>query len=92
MVEFFEHVVPLTHCPCCGHKFDRASGFISKDKPEAGNFTACIECAQVLRYLADGQMCKATDEDLVELALDNPKAFYVLTSLQNAIAGIKGKS
>lgn len=46
------HRYPLTGCPWCGHAVDAASGLNSDDEraPEVGDYTVCIECANVSTY------------------------------------------
>lgn len=42
--------VPHSTCPVCFHKLDAVTNVTGPDKPEAGDFTVCVGCANVLRF------------------------------------------
>lgn len=45
-------IVP-SFCPQCFHLLDAATNMTSRDKPEPGDYTVCINCASVLRFGPD---------------------------------------
>jgi hypothetical protein len=46
--------VPASFCPRCGHTLDACSATLSRGgKPKPGDFTFCIECANMLTFDAE---------------------------------------
>jgi hypothetical protein len=41
---------PVSWCPACGHKFDRASNATGQDGPEPGDITLCFGCGVLLVF------------------------------------------
>lgn len=63
--------VPLQHCPNCGVPLDatgRASA--SKDRPQPGNATVCLNCGHLMVFADDMSLRAPTDAEVVELAAD----------------------
>jgi len=63
------HPTPLTTCPQCHHKIDRAAAQDrSGAKPTPGDFSVCINCAGVNVFTDDMRLRVATDGDLNTLS------------------------
>lgn len=51
MAKFVGHEIPVSFCPDCGKRFDRAALLNDKeDRPVPGDITLCIGCAAVLHF------------------------------------------
>jgi hypothetical protein len=79
-----EYRLPETLCPDCGHHLDAAANLTSQSAPQIGAVTVCHYCSAVLRFCAEDQLQKISDDELVEMALQNPRAFSRLVKVQNA--------
>lgn len=79
-----EYRLPETFCPVCGHQLEAATNLTSHSAPQIGAVTVCHYCSSVLRFCAEDQLQKISDDELVELALQNPRTFSRLVKIQNA--------
>ena len=61
------HQVPVTTCPLCGHKFDKAGGVNCEEAPKEGDVTICIMCAGVLIFDRSRKARAATDAERYEI-------------------------
>lgn len=79
-----EYRLPETPCPACGHLLDPAANLTSDNAPQVGSVTVCFYCSAVLRFCEENQLQKISNDELVELARKNPRAFSRLVKVQNA--------
>lgn len=87
-----EYRLPEISCPACGHLLDAAANLMGNPAPHIGTMTVCIYCSAVLRFCKENQLQKISNDELVELALKNPRVFSLLVKVQNACkSGMKDK-
>jgi hypothetical protein len=56
---------PNATCPYCGHCHEAATDLVHHDqKPSAGDFTVCIECANILVFTDTLETKKPNNEEL----------------------------
>jgi len=79
-----EYRLPETLCPVCGHHLDAATNLKNDGAPRIGDVTVCICCSAAPRFCAEYRLQKISDDELVEMALDDPRAFSLLVKIQNA--------
>jgi hypothetical protein len=79
-----EYRLPETLCPVCDHLLIAAINFRGDGTPRIGDVTVCINCSAVLRFCAEDQLQKISDDELAELALQDPRIFSLLMTYQNA--------
>lgn len=65
-----ENVTPESTCPACGYKFDRASSLTGEHRPDADDFTLCLNCGAIFRFNADLTTREATPAELEALDLE----------------------
>lgn len=53
--------MPVSSCPCCGRALDGATG--DAPKPEPGDFTICLYCAEPALFDEDLQLRAPTGEE-----------------------------
>jgi hypothetical protein len=78
------HVKPAA-CPTCGKVLDAAMSLYHKEPPEAGCLTVCIYCGTALKFDADGGLQRLSDDDLAEIALEDPATFSLVVKTQNVV-------
>ena len=61
------HVVPKSQCPFCGYQFDLSSGISTTRRPNTGDPTICIKCAEVLIFDEQLHPRKPTPAELLDL-------------------------
>lgn len=61
---FSNKLTVSSFCPFCFRVLNAATNLESKDEPEEGDFTICIDCAQVLRWDEKMQLMKASLEEI----------------------------
>jgi hypothetical protein len=76
--------MPHSACPCCGKRFECASGIGYDGKPRAGSLSICVRCAELLIFDEGLYPRKLTSRELLEvqLSLDWPR-------IQKACAAVK---
>ena len=79
---------PIT-CPWCDNEVDAATE-VREDhprrrKPQPGDFSICIMCSQLGRYLPDMTLARATDAEIAMLARDHPAAMEEIRLAQRAV-------
>jgi hypothetical protein len=86
--------IPGQRCPYCNSLNDGATG-VSDDesKPDTGDFSICVYCAEISRYTVTGELAKLTETDLDSLA-DDEALTGELGKIQASIRDIikQGKS
>lgn len=79
------HVMPVTYCPACLYKFDRASDFDGLGtKPKPGDATLCMRCAAILEFDSDLRPKMPSAQMLADIDAD-PKLSAQLDQGQRAI-------
>lgn len=78
-----EYQLPEISCPACGHLIDAAANLIGDCALHVGTMTVCIYCSAVLRFCEENRLQQISNDELVELALKNPRAFSLLAKIQN---------
>jgi len=67
-------IVPLSHCPECGHKLDAANvveeGEIQGTQPEPGDFTICLNCGHLMVFTEGLKLREPNDEEARIIAGD----------------------
>lgn len=58
--------MPLCYCTVCGHKLDAATLPVGIGRPRPGDFTCCIECAELYVFNPDMTIHAATVMELME--------------------------
>lgn len=59
--------IPNTCCPACGYWFEAASCIDSPDAtPSEGDFSACLNCGQLLVFTNDLQQRLPTEDEITE--------------------------
>lgn len=61
------HQTPRSTCPCCSAYFSACSGIDHSHAPKPGDFSVCIQCAAVLRFLADLTIAEVSNDDIDSL-------------------------
>ena len=79
-------------CPICGNKFGAIIGDDSKvhEVGEAGAHTLCVKCLTDLVIGEDGELRRATADEMVALFDEDPDAYMLLQDMKIAIRGDKG--
>jgi hypothetical protein len=73
---------PIRFCPVCFHKLDGVTNLQGKEKPRTGDFTICIECANVLKFTDNLDMELSSLEAIpVESRFDFAKVVMTLKTL-----------
>lgn len=57
-------------CPSCGHRLNAATPVTAISKPQPGDLSLCINCAQFLRYTDSMTLEIFPEEDLLKLSID----------------------
>lgn len=79
--------LPASACPRCGHVMDCATPMFGDARPQAGDVTVCIRCAQLCAYEPSMTLRALTDEEFIELPLDMrtqlKRATHAVNNVQN---------
>lgn len=63
-------VMPVTTCPKCGRKTDRALHTQGKETPTSGDLSICFECGTLAEF----------DENLTLMPIDDGKLLHIMLS------------
>ncbi len=82
--------IPECNCPNCGHRFSAASSLDDASaKPSAGDFTVCIECAQLLAFDDDLRVRKITAEEVRHIMTTTPEIWRKIEHTQRAVRAVQ---
>lgn len=80
------HHIKPTACPICGYVLTASTGIGRSPAPAAGDFSVCVECAEILRFDSDMTLVPAVRSEIE--ALDTG-TFYQLARVQNAVREVR---
>jgi len=73
----------LQHCPACKHELDVATSAADDDrKPKEGDFSLCMYCGEILRFIENFKLKVADQEDLEDLIDDSIETYDQLLEYQ----------
>lgn len=77
----FRHVE--SRCPQCDYKMESSTNVQGEaTPPEAGDYSVCINCGQVLVYEDECRMRKVTVRELGVLMTENPEGWAAIEKAQ----------
>lgn len=71
-------IVEGVHCPKCNHELSGHSSLQGALTPDIGDYTICVFCATILEYTEGMNLKIVTDESLKQLAVKQPREFFIL--------------
>jgi hypothetical protein len=70
--------------PCCGYEVDAATGLDHEEAPTPGDYTICLNCGAVLRFVEGGPP-QVVGLDVLELPAE------AIVQMQRAIGYIRAR-
>ena len=80
-----EFLTKQINCPHCGHLLDACTDLMSNRRPEKGDASVCIYCAELCIYNDDQTLRQAEFDDCMQLQSD-PKLWALINKTQETAA------